>query len=148
LDHTAILNDFKQSSSMIFFLYLKAEENVQEFLKKSQFFKILDQNEIFTDCSNISAILVLSFFFQKMAMGDKVFFRNRQLMRPCRIKYDHPKYLGVTLDRSLTYNTHLTKTGQKVAARINTVRKLAGTNWGSSADTLRTASLALVSMVE
>ena len=57
---------------------------------------------------------------------------------------DHPKYLGVTLDRSLTYNTHLTKTGQKVAARVNIVRKLAGTNWGASADTLRTASLALV----
>jgi hypothetical protein len=57
---------------------------------------------------------------------------------------NHPKYLGVTLDRSLTYNTHLTKTGQKVAARVNIERKLAGTNWGASADTLRTASLALV----
>jgi hypothetical protein len=56
---------------------------------------------------------------------------------------DPPKYLGVTLDRSLTYNAHLTKTGQKVAARVNIVRKLAGTNWGASADTLRTASLAL-----
>jgi Reverse transcriptase (RNA-dependent DNA polymerase) len=34
---------------------------------------------------------------------------------------DHPKYLGVTLDRSLTSNTHLTKKGQKVAARVNIV---------------------------
>ena len=59
-------------------------------------------------------------------------------------RVDHPKYLGVTLDRSLTYNTHLTKTGQKVAARVNIVRKLAGTTWGASAETLRTASLALV----
>jgi Reverse transcriptase (RNA-dependent DNA polymerase) len=57
---------------------------------------------------------------------------------------DHPKYLGVTLDRLLTYNLHLTKTGKKVAARLNLVRKLAGTNWGASAETLRTASLALV----
>jgi hypothetical protein len=58
---------------------------------------------------------------------------------------DHPKYLGVTLDRSLTYNAHLTKTAKKVNARVNSIRKLAGTNWGSSADTLRTAALALVS---
>jgi hypothetical protein len=57
---------------------------------------------------------------------------------------DHPKNLGVTLDRALTYNPHLTKTGEKVAARVNLVRKLAGTNWGASAETLRTASLALV----
>jgi Reverse transcriptase (RNA-dependent DNA polymerase)/Endonuclease-reverse transcriptase len=57
---------------------------------------------------------------------------------------DHPKYLGVTLDRSLTYNVHLTKTAKKVAARVNLVRKLAGTNWGANAATLRTASLALV----
>jgi hypothetical protein len=57
---------------------------------------------------------------------------------------DHPKYLGVTFDRSLIYNPHLTKTGKKVAARVNLLRKLAGTNWGASAETLRTASLALV----
>jgi hypothetical protein len=58
---------------------------------------------------------------------------------------DHPKYLGVTLVRSLPHNhlTHLTKTGQKVAAHVNIVRKLAGTNWGAGADTFCTASLAL-----
>jgi hypothetical protein len=26
---------------------------------------------------------------------------------------DHPKYFGATLDRSLTYNPHLTETGKK-----------------------------------
>jgi Reverse transcriptase (RNA-dependent DNA polymerase) len=49
---------------------------------------------------------------------------------------NHPKYLGVTLDRSLTYNPynpHLMKTRKKVAARVNLVHKLAGTNWGASA---------------
>jgi hypothetical protein len=34
---------------------------------------------------------------------------------------EHPKYLGVTLDRTLTYNAHLTKTSKKVSARINIV---------------------------
>jgi hypothetical protein len=40
---------------------------------------------------------------------------------------EHSKYLGVTLDRTLTYKAHLTKTSKKVSARINIVRKLAGT---------------------
>jgi hypothetical protein len=57
---------------------------------------------------------------------------------------DHPKYLGVTLDRTLTYNAHLTKTSKKVSARFNIVRKLAGTGWGAGAETLRTAALAIV----
>jgi hypothetical protein len=57
---------------------------------------------------------------------------------------EHPKYPGVTLDRSLTYNTHLSKTANKVSARVHLVRKLTGTNWRASAETLRTASVALV----
>jgi hypothetical protein len=32
---------------------------------------------------------------------------------------DHFKYLGVTLDRSLTKNAYLTKPSKKVAARVN-----------------------------
>jgi hypothetical protein len=55
---------------------------------------------------------------------------------------EHPKYLGVTLDRTLTYNAHLTK--KKVSARINIVRKLADTGWGAGTETLRTAALAIV----
>jgi hypothetical protein len=57
---------------------------------------------------------------------------------------EHPNYLGVNLYRSLIYNTHLSNTAKKVAARVNLVRKLTGTNWGASAETLRTPSLALV----
>jgi hypothetical protein len=44
----------------------------------------------------------------------------------------------------LTYNAHLTKTSKKVSARINIVRKLAGTGWGAVTETLRTAALAIV----
>jgi hypothetical protein len=51
----------------------------------------------------------------------------------------------VTLDRSFTFKPHLEKTALKVNARVNLlIRKLAGTNWGCDADTLRTTSLALV----
>jgi hypothetical protein len=49
---------------------------------------------------------------------------------------EHPKYFGVTLDR--------TKTSKKVSAYINIVRKLAGTGWGAGGETLRTAALAIV----
>jgi hypothetical protein len=57
---------------------------------------------------------------------------------------EHPKYLGKTLDRTLTYNAHLTKTSKKVSARINIVRKLAGTGWGAGTEMLRTVALAIV----
>jgi hypothetical protein len=42
---------------------------------------------------------------------------------------DHPKYLdlGVTLDRTLTFKSHLEKAAKKVSSRVNLVRKLAGT---------------------
>jgi hypothetical protein len=57
---------------------------------------------------------------------------------------EHPIYLGVTLDRTLTYNAHLTKTLKKISARINIVQKLAGTGWDAGAETLRAAALAIV----
>jgi hypothetical protein len=57
---------------------------------------------------------------------------------------DHPKYLGVTLDRTLTFKSHLEKAAKKVSSQVNLVRKLAGTKWGSNAQTFRTASLPLV----
>jgi hypothetical protein len=61
---------------------------------------------------------------------------------------EHPKYLGASLDRTFTYNAHLTKTSKKVSVRINIVRKLAGTGWGAGTETLRTADLAIVYSTE
>jgi hypothetical protein len=55
-----------------------------------------------------------------------------------------PKYLGVILDRSLTFKIHLENVQKKTSSCINLVQKLAGMGWGSNAHTLRTASLALV----
>lgn len=61
------------------------------------------------------------------------------------IKHDsNPVYLGVTLDRALTYKAHLQKVKKKVSSRCNLLRKLAATTWGCKADTLRTSTLALV----
>jgi hypothetical protein len=38
---------------------------------------------------------------------------------------DHPKYLRVILDRTLTFKSHLEKVAKKVSSRVNLVRKLA-----------------------
>ena len=57
---------------------------------------------------------------------------------------EFPKYLGVTLDRSLTYRAHIKKTAAKVSTRANIVQKLAGTSWGANAKVLRTSALSLV----
>lgn len=66
-------------------------------------------------------------------------FRNHVL------QYNHlPKYLGVTLDRSLTYKQHLTKMASKLKTRNNVLHKLSGTSWGANAPVLKTTALSLV----
>ena len=56
----------------------------------------------------------------------------------------YPRYLGITLDRSLTYRHHLEKLKNKLSSRVSLIKRLAGTTWGASFDVLRTATLALV----
>jgi len=61
-----------------------------------------------------------------------------------RLKHDpHPVYLGVTLDRTLSYRDHLEKTAGKLKGRNNLLMKLAGSSWGADANTLRSSALAL-----
>ena len=55
----------------------------------------------------------------------------------------NPKYLGVTLDRQLTYKKHIEGCANKIAKRNCILRKLCGTSWGASQTVLRTSSLAL-----
>jgi len=55
----------------------------------------------------------------------------------------NPTYLGVTLDRTLTYKEHLTKTAAKIKTRNNLIQKLANSSWGADAHTLRISTLAL-----
>ena len=53
-------------------------------------------------------------------------------------------YLGVKLDRSLTFRHHLEALRKKLTARVALMRRLAGSGWGAGAKTLRTAALSLV----
>ena len=49
-----------------------------------------------------------------------------------RLKHDpHPVYLGVTLDRTLSYKEHLVKTAGKLKSRNNLLMKLAGYSCGA-----------------
>ena len=54
-----------------------------------------------------------------------------------------PVYLGIHLDRTLCYKTHIEKTKMKVNAKINIIRKLANPKWGCKASILRPRCLAL-----
>ena len=66
-----------------------------------------------------------------------VYLDGQRLRHQC-----HPTYLGVTLDRTLSYREHLTKTAGKLKNRNNLLMKLAGSTWGASAITLRSSALA------
>lgn len=55
-----------------------------------------------------------------------------------------PKYLGLPLDRSLTFKLAMEQRAEKLKVRNNLIQKLAGSNWGANGTVLRTAVLALV----
>jgi hypothetical protein len=61
-----------------------------------------------------------------------------------QIKHDPiPTYLGMTLDRSLTFYNHLKKTAAKLSTRNNILHKLAVSTWGASVQTPKTSALDL-----
>ena len=77
---------------------------------------------------------------------------NKKAKRELKVNFNNetlpfcsePKYLGVTLDRSLTYRCHLESLRKKLTSRVALLRRLAGSGRGAGATTLRTATLALV----
>ena len=77
--------------------------------------------------------------------------KNRDAKRTLEVKWNntdlqntpHPKYLGVTLDRTLSYKKHIHNTKMKVVTRNNRRNKLSNSKWGCNASTIRTTALAL-----
>ena len=55
-----------------------------------------------------------------------------------------PTYLGVKLDRSLTFRHHLVALCKKLSSRFTLLRQLVGSGWGAGAKTLHIATLSLV----
>ena len=76
---------------------------------------------------------------------------NHQAQRKLNISWNgkelennsFPVYLGVTLDRTLSFDQHVKKTKAKMATRNNLLGKLANSKWGADPKTLRTTALAL-----
>ena len=54
-----------------------------------------------------------------------------------------PKYLGVTLDRTLLFKQHPLNTAAKTTKCISLMKRLANNHWGADFTTLRTTALAL-----
>jgi len=82
---------------------------------------------------------------------------NKEAKRELKVKYNNdtqpfcsePKYLGVTLDRSLTYRRDLESLcKKKLASRVALLMRLAGSGWGAGATTLRIATLALCTQLQ
>ena len=77
--------------------------------------------------------------------------RNKEANRSLKVEWNrtklentpHPKYLGVTLDHTLSYKEHMHNTKMKVATRNNLLRKLLNSKWGANGSTIRTTALAL-----
>ncbi|GFY05449.1 RNA-directed DNA polymerase from mobile element jockey [Trichonephila clavipes] len=58
-------------------------------------------------------------------------------------KVDLPTYLGVTLDPELRFSKHIEQTTNKALGKLNILRKLCGTSWGSRPQTLKALSALL-----
>jgi len=77
---------------------------------------------------------------------------NKEAKRELKVDFNNKtlpfcselKYLGVMLDRSLTYRRHLESLCKKLTSRVALLRRLAGSGWDAGATTLQTATLALV----
>ena len=67
-------------------------------------------------------------------------YNNGRLLPFCPI----PTYLGVKLDRSLTFRHHLVALRKKLSSCVTLLRRLVGSRWGAGAKTLRIATLSLV----
>ena len=85
----------------------------------------------------VSAVFHLK---SKEAKRELKFNRNNETLPFC----SDPKYLGTTLDRTLTYRRHLESLRKQLTSHVSLLKQLAGSSWGAGATTLRTATLAQV----
>ena len=72
---------------------------------------------------------------------------NREAKRELKVYNNDsptPTYLGVKLDRSLTFRHHLVALLKKLSSRVTLLRRLVGSGWGAGAKTLPIATLSLV----
>lgn len=120
------------------------------------------QSKSFENCENVltNDLSTLSSYFHKWRLQPNpnktevsaFHLHNMEAQKKLQVTLDgvevnhnlFPKYLGITLDRSLSFLQHCSNISKKLGSRLNLLHKLAGSSWGADACSLRTASLALV----
>ena len=70
----------------------------------------------------------------------QIFYNNDRLLPFCPT----PTYLGVKLDRSLTFRHYLVALRKKLSSRATLLRRLVGSGWSAGAKTLRIATLSQI----
>ena len=90
--------------------------------------------------SNTKTVTVAFYLNNRETKRDLNVYNNGNLLLPCQVT----TYLGVKLDRLLTFRHHAEALRKKLSTRVALLRRLAGSGWGAGAKTLRTSVLSLV----
>ena len=90
--------------------------------------------------SHIKTVTAAFHLNSQKAKRELKVYNNDRLLPFCPT----PTYLGVKLDRSLTFRHHLVALRKKLSSRVTLLRRLVGSGWGAGAKTLRIATLSLV----
>ena len=90
--------------------------------------------------SNTKTVTAAFYPNNKEAKRELHVYNNGNLLPPCPV----PTYLGVKLDRSLTFRHHLDALRKKRSTRVALLRRHAGSGCGACAKTMRISALSLV----
>ena len=90
--------------------------------------------------SNTKTVTVAFHLNNREAKRELNVYNNSNLLPPCPV----PTYLGVELDRSLTFRHHFEALRKKLSTRVALLTLLEGSGWGAGAKTLRISALSLV----
>ena len=82
--------------------------------------------------SNTKTVTAAFYLNNREAKRELNVYKNGNLLPP----YLVPTYLGVKLDRSLTFRHHLEALRKKLSTRVALLRRLAGSGWSAVAKTL------------
>ena len=113
------------------------------------------EGALIQDMSTLSAYLQtwrLKLILTKTVTAAYIHLNNREAK--CKLKvYNNdrllpfcptPTYLGVKLDRSLTFRHHLVALRKKLSSHVTLLRRLVGSGWGAGAKILSVVALSLV----
>ena len=89
--------------------------------------------------SNTKTVTVAFHLNNRDAKRELNVYNNGNLLPPCPV----PMYLGVKLDRSLTFRHHLKALHKKLSTRVALSRRLVGSGWDEGPKTLRISALFL-----